>query len=78
MLTIKLSPLDSRVASVIADSRNMTVDALIASLLREEAAIEVSRLRKSTDENELSDSLNHAPTVPTAQQTQGAKHDGEN
>lgn len=45
MLTLKLSPLNSRVASVLAEQRKITVGELIVSLLHEEAAIELAHWR---------------------------------
>lgn len=50
MQTIKLRSLDARVAVVLAARRQITVDALIANLLREEAALEIAHGDKTSSD----------------------------
>lgn len=63
MLRLSLSPLDARVAKVLADRRGVTVQGLIADLLREEAAIEITNWRtmaKAGESTSLENSHNVA------------------
>jgi len=41
-MKITLGPLDTRVAEVLANRRGFSVDSLITSLLRREAAVEIA------------------------------------
>lgn len=67
-MKIVLTPLDAKTARVLADRRGVTVDSLISSLLREEAAIEITNWR-AQGQHELT------PTPITAT-AQGANNGG--
>jgi hypothetical protein len=44
-MKINLLPLDEQAARVLAERRGLTVDALVSSLIREEATIEITNWR---------------------------------
>lgn len=60
-MKIELLPVDAKAARVLADRLGMTVDAWVSSLIREEAAIEITNWRSTPKPTDT------PPTPSTAQ-----------